>query len=104
MSTPLNSQISQAIDIYTHAFAAQLPPTSCTLAYRIKGGNTSYASLSGTTLTLASILPADVDSHSITIEAYYATYIDSVAPTQTHEQTIQVTIEPACNIVSFSPS
>jgi len=84
MSTPLNSQISQAIDIYTHAFAAQLPPTSCTLAYRIKGGNTSYASLSGTTLTLASILPADVDSHSITIEAYYATYIDSVAPTQTH--------------------
>jgi len=51
-------------------------------------------------LTFSSTLPGDVGLHSLTIEGYYSSYVDAVAPTVTHEQTIQVTLEPSC---SFSP-
>jgi len=69
------------IDPYTHQSQAIWPAATCTLAYRLKNGNTPYASLSGTTLTLASTQPTEVGTYSITVEAYYATYVDTVAPT-----------------------
>jgi len=47
MSTVLGSTSTQAIDPYSHQFEASWPAGSCVVAYRIKGGDTSYASLSG---------------------------------------------------------
>ena len=88
MTTPLNTMSTQEIDLYTHFYEADWPTDNCGIGYRIKGGDTPYASLTGTTLTLAPSSLGDVGVHSMMIEAYFETYKGSVAPVQTHEQTI----------------
>jgi len=74
MTTPLNTMITQEIDQYNHDYTAAWPTGNCGIGYRIKGGDTPYASLTGTTLTLAPSSLGDIGVHSITIEAFYETY------------------------------
>jgi len=92
ISTPLETWKERDLKEYffTHEHETIWPEGSCTVASRIEGGNTSYASVHGDTymFTVSPVLPADIGTHDLTVTAFYSAWTEPTPPTEIAQQSI----------------
>lgn len=82
MSTPVFGNVYQELaPLFTHFYVDDFPAGSCVIGFRIIGGDRDFVSVvDDETLHEYPYLSSDVGDHTITIEAFFISYIDPSDP------------------------